>query len=142
MRLWSLHPKYLDAKGLTALWREGLLAKKVLAGKTKGYKNHPQLIRFKKHINPAAAINSYLAEVFRESRRREYRFDPGKIKKANIGKKIPVTRGQAAYEMLHLKRKLKQRDYKAYLAVKKIKKPGVNNIFKLYDGGIEGWEKG
>ncbi|WP_368086417.1 pyrimidine dimer DNA glycosylase/endonuclease V [Nitrosomonas sp. Nm34] len=26
MRLWSIHPKYLDAKGLLALWREGLQA--------------------------------------------------------------------------------------------------------------------
>nr|WP_243687290.1 pyrimidine dimer DNA glycosylase/endonuclease V [Methanobacterium formicicum] len=47
MRLWSLHPKYLDVKGLVALWREGLLARAVLKGKTKGYTNHPQLIRFK-----------------------------------------------------------------------------------------------
>ena len=26
MRLWTLHPKYLDAAGLVALWREALLA--------------------------------------------------------------------------------------------------------------------
>ena len=43
MRLWSLHPKYLDKLGLLGLWRESLLAQKVLLGKTKGYKNHPQL---------------------------------------------------------------------------------------------------
>lgn len=43
MRLWSLHPQYLDAKGLVALWREGLLAQAVLAGQTRGYKRHPQL---------------------------------------------------------------------------------------------------
>ena len=30
MRIWSLHPKYLDAKGVVALWRETLLAKNVL----------------------------------------------------------------------------------------------------------------
>jgi hypothetical protein len=36
MRLWSLHLKYLDAKGLVAVW--GLLAKKVSKEKTKGYK--------------------------------------------------------------------------------------------------------
>jgi len=38
MRLWTIHPKYLDAKGLVALWRETLLAKHVLEGKTPGYK--------------------------------------------------------------------------------------------------------
>jgi hypothetical protein len=33
MRIWSLHPKYLDSKGLVALWRESLLAKNVLRDK-------------------------------------------------------------------------------------------------------------
>jgi hypothetical protein len=43
MRLWSVHPKYLDARGLVALWREGLLAQAVLRGRTSGYVRHPQL---------------------------------------------------------------------------------------------------
>ena len=51
MRIWSLHPRYLDAKGLVAVWRETLLAKHVLEGKTKGYKNHPQLNRFREVKN-------------------------------------------------------------------------------------------
>lgn len=57
MRLWSIHPQYLDAKGLLALWREALLAKHVLEGSTKGYKNHPQLIRFKETDNPIGFIS-------------------------------------------------------------------------------------
>ncbi|MGP1680491.1 MAG: pyrimidine dimer DNA glycosylase/endonuclease V [Giesbergeria sp.] len=36
MRLWSLHPQYLDSKALVALRREGLLAQAVLAGLTRG----------------------------------------------------------------------------------------------------------
>ena len=32
MRLWSLHPCYLDPAGLVAVWREGLLARAVLRG--------------------------------------------------------------------------------------------------------------
>jgi Pyrimidine dimer DNA glycosylase (EC 3.2.2.17)/DNA-(apurinic or apyrimidinic site) lyase (EC 4.2.99.18) len=52
MRLWSIHPKYLDVQGLLGLWREGLLAQKVLLGETKGYRNHPQLIRFKRTSDP------------------------------------------------------------------------------------------
>ena len=32
MRLWSLSPRYLDVKGLVAVWREGLLADAVLLG--------------------------------------------------------------------------------------------------------------
>ena len=47
MRLWTLHPKYLDRQGLVAVWREGLLAQAVLHSNTKGYKNHPQLDRFR-----------------------------------------------------------------------------------------------
>ena len=63
MRLWTLHPKYLDAQGLVALWREGLLARAVLRGMTKGYRHHPQLQRFRAHASPRAAINLYLEGV-------------------------------------------------------------------------------
>jgi hypothetical protein len=38
MRLWTLHPKCLDARGLVVPWREALLAQKVLRGETRGYK--------------------------------------------------------------------------------------------------------
>ena len=79
MRLWTLHPEYLDAKGLVALWREALLAQKVLQGGTKGYKHHPQLLRFSETKNPPAALASYLKAVHEESVRRGYKFDVSKI---------------------------------------------------------------
>jgi len=47
VRIWSLHPKYLDRQGLTACWREALLAQAVLNGATRGYTRHPQLVRFR-----------------------------------------------------------------------------------------------
>ncbi|MFI5209112.1 MAG: pyrimidine dimer DNA glycosylase/endonuclease V, partial [Gemmatimonadales bacterium] len=72
MRLWSLHPRYLDAKGLVALWREGLLAKAVLQGKTRGYRHHPQLERWMRAVDPVASMNAYLVEVWREADRRGY----------------------------------------------------------------------
>lgn len=31
-----MHPRYLDAKGLVALWREALLVQAVLRGETRG----------------------------------------------------------------------------------------------------------
>lgn len=65
MRLWSIHPKYLDRIGLIALWREAILAQKVLKGETKGYRHHPQLIRFKSHCDPEGAIGKYLLEVWK-----------------------------------------------------------------------------
>lgn len=53
MRLWTLHPEYLDRQGLVALWREAPLAKAVLEGKTRGYRRHPQLERFdRRKIGP------------------------------------------------------------------------------------------
>jgi hypothetical protein len=38
MQLWTLHPKHLDVRGLVALWREALLAQKILCGATRGYR--------------------------------------------------------------------------------------------------------
>jgi len=75
LRLWTVHPKYLDARGLVALWREALLAKRVLEGRTRGYRHHPQLTRFRAHPDPVAAIDAYLAGVYEEACRRGYRFD-------------------------------------------------------------------
>src|SRR4029079_12177411 len=106
MRLWSLHPKHLDAKGLVALWRETLLAKKVLEGKTKGYKNHPQLNRFKTLKRPLHSINYYLFIVLKEARARGYNFDATKIAEFKRSK-ITVTSGQIEFETKHLLRKLK-----------------------------------
>src|SRR5262245_23293839 len=94
MRLWSLHPRYLDARGLVALWREALLAQAVLRGRTKGYVHHPQLERFRDRPSPAAAISQYLLAVLDEAERRGYRFDARKIGRARSSGRIPVTRGQ------------------------------------------------
>lgn len=141
MRLWSIHPKYLDTKGLLAVWRESLLAKKVLEGKTKGYKNHPQLIRFKKLKNPLSAINAYLYEIFREAEKRGYKFDKEKIGPITTKEKIPVNSGQLNYEFNHLLNKLKTRDVETYQKIKDIKKIEVNPVFKIKKGDIEEWEK-
>lgn len=141
MRLWSLNPKYLDSKGLLACWRETLLAKKVLEDKTKGYKNHPQLIRFKKLAQPIQGINSYLEQIFIESKSRGYNFDASKIGSKKFSGKIPVTKGQIEYEFEHLKNKLKTRDSKKFLELKKISKIQPNPIFKIIPGKKEEWEK-
>jgi hypothetical protein len=135
MRLWSIHPKYLDSKGLVALWREALLAKKVLQGKTKGYRNHPQLERF-----DPKSINSYIASVFEESCKRGYCFDKRKIGKT-FKAKIIVSSGQIDYEFRHLKSKLKTRDTKKYKEILKTKRVIPNPIFSVRKGPVEKWEK-
>src|SRR6185436_18737594 len=110
MRLWSLHPRYLDAKGLVALWRETLLAKHVLEGRTKGYTRHPQLVRFMELAKPVHAIDQYLSVVLAEAVQRGYRFDASKIGPQHPPTKVPVTTGQLAFERMHLLNKLKARD--------------------------------
>ena len=140
MRIWSVHPKYLDAKGLVALWRETLLAKNVLEGNTKGYKNHPQLNRFKAEENPLEAINPYLAEVWDEATRRGYNFDRTKIDFDFQKIKIDVTLGQLQYEFNHLLKKLEQRDPERYKQFEKLKMVDCAEIFDVKEGEIEKWE--
>ena len=140
MRLWTLHPKYLDSKGIVALWRESLLAKHVLEGKTRGYTNHPQLYRFKQSTAPLHAINAYLAIVIAEAESRTYRFDREKIMWDFNPVKIPVTSGQIEYEWEHLMRKLFERDKARYQSLKDIQKIEIAGIFRKYNGGIADWE--
>ena len=131
MRLWSLHPKYLDTKGLTAVWREGLLAKAIIEGKTSAYEKHPQMIRFRKAENEEALINQYLSCVLKEANKRKFNFDKSKIKNIKTDEKIKVTKGQVLYEFVHLKKKLEYRDPDRYKELEKIKFPELNPIFEL-----------
>ena len=140
MRIWSLHPKYLDAKGLVALWRETLLAKYVLQGKTTGYRNDPQLKRFKLAKRPVDAINQYLAEIYLESVNRNYNFDGQKINWNFKKSTLKVTTGQLNYEVNHLLVKLKTRDINKYEELKTKSNFDLHPMFKLVDGDIEKWE--
>ncbi len=141
MRLWTIHPQHLDAKGLVALWREALLAQKVLRGQTRGYQHHPQLTRFKAHSNPVAVIASYLRVVHDEAARRGYHFDRRKIGARRSRARITETRGQLRYEWQHLQRKLKQRDPSTYAQARRIKPPEPHPLFRIVAGGVREWER-
>ncbi len=141
MRLWAIHPEYLDAKGLVALWREALLAQNVLLGNTKGYKKHPQLNRFKNTSNPIGAIACYLRSIIDEADRRGYNFNRNKIVNKKNNSMITVTSGQVEYEFKHLLEKLRKRDPDLYLPLEGIEKIKVNPIFKKISGIIEEWER-
>lgn len=140
MRIWSLHPKYLDAKGIVALWRETLLAKNVLEGKTTGYKHHPQLRRFKNSGYALDAINQYLAVVYKDSLDRGYNFDRKKINWEYQPISLTVTEGQLSYELKHLSNKLKNRDPERWQCMSKEKLIEPHPIFKIIKGEIEDWE--
>lgn len=141
MRLWSFHPKYLDGKGLVALWRESLLARNVLENKTKGYKHHPQLQRFKSSIDPIKAINSYLKFIWIEAENRNFHFDQRKLGKSENNIQINVTDGQINFEKTHLLNKLMIRDKKKYNENKTFTHFEAHPLFNIVEGAIESWEK-
>jgi hypothetical protein len=140
MRLWTVHPRYLDTKGLLALWREGLLAQKVLENSTLGYRNHPQLRRFFSSSDPVAAIAVYLRVVFHEAIQRGYHFREEKIAPADFQGQISCTHGQLLYEWQHLREKLRHRDPNRYQATEGITEPEAHSLFRIVDGDVESWE--
>jgi len=142
MRLWSLQPSQLDVKGLLAVWREGLLAQEVLRGKTRGYRNHPQLDRFKEGRDPISLIGAYLSEVHREALRRGYAFDRKRIIRyaVRVRARIGVARGQVRHEWDHLLQKLRKRDPKRYWIYKN-NNPQVHPLFRKVKGGVASWER-
>lgn len=130
MRLWSLHPSYLDAVGLVALWREGLLARKVLQGQTKGYIHHPQLFRFRETENPIHVLDFYLKTVHDESIRRGYNFDLSKISPCESRPhSLLLPDKQLEYEFLHLLDKLKERSPPAIFPVAANRSPPSPSAF-------------
>ena len=143
MRLWSIHPKYLDRIGLVALWREGLLAKRVLEDKTKGYRNHPQLLRFKSYERPVDLIDAYLYQVYLVAKCRGYLFDLSKIRAIELYGVSKVTRGQLVFEFNHLLRKLERRDGKWFEELRGLDPERVeaNPVFQVVEGGVEEWER-
>jgi hypothetical protein len=142
MRLWTLHPRYLDSRGLVALWREALLAQKVLAGGTRGYTRHPQLLRFAAQPEPGAAIAAYLREVAREAARRGYRFDESKIGDVGEGAALEATSGQLLHEWEHLLGKLRIRAPALALEHAAVDAPEAHPLFRVVPGGVADWERG
>ena len=141
MRIWTLHPKYLDSRGLVALWRETLLAQKVLAGKTRGYRHHPQLERFKVHVDPRAAIACYLWHITDEATKRGYSFDTRRIARSRTEITLKATSGQLAHEWQHLKAKLAVRDPELLATLSGLVRPRAHPMFHMVSGTIADWER-
>ncbi len=141
MRLWTLHPRYLDPQGLVAAWREALLAQKVLSGGTRGYRNHPQLARFRAAADPGSAIATFLHGLAAEARRRGYHFNADKIAGAGTARKIRETRGQLRYEWTHLKKKLAARSPAIGREQRGIAEPKPHPLFRIVPGEVRDWEK-
>lgn len=142
MRLWTLHPKYLDRRGLVALWREGLLAQAVLRGRTEGYTGHPQLVRFHRSRTPAGCIAEYLRAVCEEGMRRGYAFDAGRIGRGGHCERLAVTRGQLDREWGHLLAKVERREPGWLGWLRRVRRVQPHPLFHVLPGGVEDWEKG
>jgi pyrimidine dimer DNA glycosylase len=140
VRLWTLHPRYLDARGLVALWREALLAQAVLRGETKGYRHHPQLDRFRATVSPVRSIAAYLRAVHAESVRRRYRFDVTKVGRGVSVPRIAVTRGQIDYEWKHLRAKLRSRAPSWLAGLDAPECASAHPLFRVVPGGVADWE--
>jgi len=132
---------YLDGQGLVALWREALLAREVLRGRTKGYRQHPQLIRFRACASPRTAINRYLALVHAEARARAYAFDPSKLGRVGSRQSILVTDGQLQYEWRWLMAKLRRRNPPIYRRHLEIGVPDAHPLFRVVPGPVAEWER-
>jgi hypothetical protein len=141
MRLWSLSPVYLDTKGLLALWREALLARAVLQGRTTGYRRHPQLKRFREHPFPRRAIAAYLRYIHAEARKRGYSFKQLAARPQRHVNRIPVTAGQVEYEWRHLLKKLRLRDPERFKTLQSVSYFKTNPLFRVIPGGVETWER-
>ncbi len=141
MRIWSLHPRYLDSRGLMALWREALLAQAVMAGKTAGYRRHPQLARFHAQSSPLSFIAQYLRTVHAESVARGYRFNAGKVARRRTSRRIDVPQGQMDFEWHHLMDKLARRAPERHKELLAENRPEPHPLFRVTPGGIADWEK-
>ena len=142
MRLWSIHPKYLDVKGFVALWREACQAQRILLGTYSGpigYQNHPQLNRFKGHAFPVQMLQSFMEHVYMDSLRRNYSFNRNLIPENIVPMSMTVTKGQLEYETKHLRRKLTVRNPRLLhkLPAELLPHP----CFSVIDGDIESWER-
>lgn len=146
MRLWTLHPAYLDRQGLTALWREGLLAQAVLAGRTQGYTRHPQLDRFRGE-RAIERVGAYLRAVAEEAAGRGYRYDVARIdhRAAETVGWVNVTSGQVAFEWAHLMTKLEGRspELARRWVDEETERHGirVHPLFRVTPGPIADWER-
>ncbi len=141
MRLWSIHPRYLDPPGLGGLWREALLAQRVVEGHTAAYRNHPQARRVLGQVDPWGAIHDYLIGVWEEGQRRGYRYDRSRISEHSGGHPMEVPRGQIEYELALLCFKLAVRNRGALSALPDLERALPHPSITIVEGGIAPWER-
>lgn len=151
-RLWSLHPGYLDQKGLGACWKEAKGAQTSLMNPDAGGQQHSALIRFRAHHDPVGAIGAYMRSLWVEAAlRRNYRYNykliaqpnpPSEVYETNFA--MPVTKGQVQYEAEFLREKINKRDGlpRLYLpSPNTLEAIRLHPLFYMVEGDVEDWER-
>jgi hypothetical protein len=141
VRLWSIHPCYLDPPGLGGLWREALLAQRVVEGRTAAYRHHPQARRVLDQADPWGAIHDYLLGVWEEGRRRGYHYDRSRISEHSGGHLMEVPRGQIEYELALLRYKLAERNRDFLSRLPTFERTLSHPSIRIVEGGIAPWER-
>ena len=143
MRLWTLHPKYLDAKGLVAAWREALLAQAVL-------RDRNDWLPKPSSTDPVPPLTLTGSKYRVLSSRAACRGKPAWVSVRPRKDRLPrggrsrlkATLGQLGYEWKHLRAKLAIRD-KAWLAsLGRVARPDAHPTFRVVPGDVEDWEVG
>lgn len=150
MRLWSLHPSYLDKQALQVCWADALQALEYYKQERaymKGITNdlspyfYPCLDRFRMTGSPIAHITNYLHGLCDESERRNTPFGRAKLPEFTPGLRLKVTDGQIAREekllLLQLNRR-KQTQLWMDLFVAEYVQP--HPLFEIVSGPVEPWE--
>ena len=128
--------------GLGALWRESLLAQTVLAGETRGWRNHPQLDRFKDHAETMDAIGFYLLKIREEASLRGYSYDGSKIRRPiNRVALTSITTGQLRYEFSLLLERTRLRTPAWHEKLREVHAlPKAHPLFEVDEGDVGRWE--
>lgn len=154
MRLWTIHPKYLDGKRLTSQWKEGIqmmhiwkeIGENPEPAKRLGYVSHPQVRRLSNLLVADSGLISlllhqHLTAVHEESVQRSYSFNKKLIDDlapdCKNAPKVYVTMGQVAYEFALMATKNNEWSQKVAIDPYML----CNPIFQVVSGSIESWEK-
>lgn len=120
-------------------WHEGLLAQKVLQGRTTGDCHHPQVDRARSCPDAVAAIVSYLHALADEADTRGYHFGRARIPgPVTPVEPIDVTTGQLDLELAHPCAKVaaRAREWLPRVGVAR-----AHPSFRVLHGPGEPWER-
>ena len=142
MRLWSLHPRYLDPKGLVALWREALARPGRAPGAIPGdIATIPSCSDSARSPLRVAASPSTFGPCTRNRSSEATASTGARLCTGGTVARVDVTRGQLDFEWRHLLAKLEKRNPPVLEALQNTGDPAPHPLFRVVPGAIEEWER-